>query len=410
VSTPRWDPGTVEKLRRDLLATVEREQTGRHLIREWELSGVERLHLSDGTSMVFKFATAPFTAEAAVLRVLRERGAAVPALHAWAVRNHTLGMLMDDLGEPLRHPTDVEAATAAVRLHTLPPIPSLPTFDEATLAQLPEQALNALHLLHHQQRFLNADGIEELLTRLAEVAERRADGAERQPYGLCHGEFHPTSLHVNATGCRLIDWAKAFHGPGLLDLATWFGTRTPATPDRLTLIIHIYVSQGGHPDAEADRGGVPATQWALGWHRIWAAWWYLTNAAAGHHHPETDTRHTNIIRRQLADAAALLAPAPLKRPLPPSVVFFPTREPTRTATHPSETSEPDRSDGLPAVDAVFASQRDQRHVGDHHAGRGQFAEFGETGPYRRGRGAGAAVGDGDVRPEPVRAFRHRRPD
>ncbi|MGW3859213.1 phosphotransferase [Micromonospora arida] len=70
-----------------------------------------------------------------------------------------------------------------------------------------------------------------MLQRLAATARHRADGAERPPFGLCHGEFHRTSLHVSRTGCRLVDWAKAFCGPGLFDLATWFGTRTPTEPD-----------------------------------------------------------------------------------------------------------------------------------------------------------------------------------
>ena len=51
---------------------------------------------------------------------------------------------------------------------------------------------------------------------------RRSDGyrggARLAPYGLCHSEFHPTSLHVGASGWRLLDWARAFRGPGLIDL------------------------------------------------------------------------------------------------------------------------------------------------------------------------------------------------
>ncbi|MGK5738113.1 phosphotransferase [Micromonospora sp. URMC 103] len=305
MSMPGLDHDTVDELRRDLLTSAGRVQTGRQVIQAWELSAVERLFLADGNSIVYKAAAAPFTGEAAVLRALGEHGAAVPVLHGCALRRGTLGMLMDDLGNSLRPPTTAEAAATAAEVHAVPPMSLLPTFDQAALERLPEQALNALATLRQQARFLNAGPVEELLERLAEVARRRADGAERPPFGLCHGEFHPTSLHVSRTGCHLVDWAKAFTGPGLLDLATWFGTRMPAEPAKLAQLTHAYVSAGGHPDAAADRGGLPAAQWALGWHRVWAAWWFLTTTAAGHHQPDTDQRHHQIVQRQMLEVAQL---------------------------------------------------------------------------------------------------------
>ncbi|MEU5726772.1 aminoglycoside phosphotransferase [Micromonospora sp. NPDC047738] len=288
-----------------MLAGAGHVQTGRQVIQAWELSAVERLFLADGSSIVYKAAAAPFAGEAAVLRALGEQDADVPVLHGYAIRRGTLGMLMDDLGEPLRPPTAAEAAAAAAQVHALPPLSMLPAFDQAALACLPEQALDALAALRQQARFLNTDLVEELLEKLAKVARRRADGAERPPFGLCHGEVHPTSLHVSRTGCHLVDWAKAFTGPGLLDLATWFGTRTPAKPARLARLIHNYISAGGHPAAATDRGGLPAAQWALGWHRVWAAWWFLTTGAAGHHRPDTDQRHHQIVQRQLLGATQL---------------------------------------------------------------------------------------------------------
>ncbi|MEV0810919.1 aminoglycoside phosphotransferase [Micromonospora sp. NPDC050200] len=305
MNTPGLNEGTVDQLRRDLLAGAGHSQTGHKVIQAWELSAVERLLLADGSTVVCKIAAAPFTGEAAVLRALSELGAAVPVLHGYAMRHQALGMLMDDLGDPLRPPTAAEAAAAAAWVHALPRLSTLPTFDQAALACLPEQALDALAALRQQARFLDAAPVEDLLKELAKVASRRADGAERPPFGLCHGEFHPTSLHVSRTGCRLVDWAKAFTGPGLLDLATWFGTRTPVEPGRLAQLICAYIGAGGHPDAAADRGGLPAAQWALGWHRVWAAWWFLTTAAAGHHRPDTDPRHCQIVLRQLVGAAQL---------------------------------------------------------------------------------------------------------
>nr|WP_228532783.1 phosphotransferase [Micromonospora sp. ANENR4] len=296
-------------MRCDLLAAARRVPTRRQGIQQWELSAVERLFFADGSSVVCKVAAAPFTGEATVLRALNANGAAVPALYGYARRPQTLGMLMDDLGDPVRAATTAEAATAARWVHAAADITGLPTFDQAGLARLPGQALDALHALRRQERFPDARPIEESLQRLAAVAQRKADGAERPPFGLCHGEFHRSSLHVSRAGCRLIDWAKAFTGPGLLDLATWFGTRTPPEPRLLARLIRAYVVAGGHPDAEADRGGLPAARWALGWHRVWAAWWFLTTAA-GHHRPDTDRRHAQVVLRQLHGAAQLLAASP----------------------------------------------------------------------------------------------------
>ncbi|ADU11427.1 aminoglycoside phosphotransferase [Micromonospora sp. L5] len=299
-----------DQLHRDLLTAAGREKVGAQVIQEWELSTVHRLYLSDGSSMICKIATSPFTGEAAVLRALNEHGAAVPHLHGYTLRPQALGMLMDDLGDPIRPPTTAEASAAARAVHAIAPMPTLPAFGQQTLARLPEQALAALDALHRQGRFLNTGTIEDLLRRLAAVAGRRADGAEQEPFGLCHGEFHPTSLHVSRNGCHLVDWAKAFTGPGLLDLATWFGTRTNPDPAQLNHLIRVYVATGGSPDAYSDRGGLPAAQWALGWHRLWAAWWFLTTAAAGHHQPHTDSHHAQVIHRQLHAAAQLLGAAP----------------------------------------------------------------------------------------------------
>ncbi|MEU7611078.1 aminoglycoside phosphotransferase [Micromonospora sp. NPDC049204] len=314
------DEHILTQLRGDLLAASRRVPARRHIIHEWEMSSVERWFFPDGSSLICKLTTAPFTDEATVLRSLNNQQAPVPLLDGYTMRPDGLGMLMEDLSEPNRTATFAEAAAAAQWTHATAGVPNLRTFDEAGLARLPRQGLDALDELRRQGHFIHdAAGIEAALHRLAATARHRADGAERPPFGLCHGEFHRTSLHLTRTGSRLIDWAKAFTGPGLLDLATWFGTRTSTEPRLLTKLIHAYIAAGGHPDAEADRGGLPAARWALGWHRVWAAWWLLTTAAAGHHQASADRRHTQLVLRQLRAAVDLLGAPPLigaSRPSP----------------------------------------------------------------------------------------------
>ncbi|MFC7483072.1 hypothetical protein ACFQX7_27985 [Luedemannella flava] len=76
--------------------------------------------------------------------------------------------------------------------------------------------------------------------------------------------------------------------------------------DRVAHLLGLYVAAGGHPDALASRGGLPAATWALGWHRVWAAAWFIEQAATGAFDATTDTAHGVIVHRQLTSAAALL--------------------------------------------------------------------------------------------------------
>jgi len=100
--------------------------------------------------VVFKYAVAPFTSEHEVLTHVAAQGVPVPALRAATVLDGTLGMIMDDLGTPLREPTEQDAAIAAVRLHAANP----PTWlDEPALAALPGRALACLDQLAAAGRY-----------------------------------------------------------------------------------------------------------------------------------------------------------------------------------------------------------------------------------------------------------------
>jgi hypothetical protein len=249
----------------------------REEIRVWSMSGVERLFLADAGTAILKYAVEVFAAEPRILRHAAHHGAPVPSL--WADLSQDDGstvMIMEDLGPQIREANLRDAATAAVAVHECPSFPSGPVLDTEGLADLPTRALRWLGALQENGRWSGAQEFRRDLGRLEKVARRRASGAEIPPFGMCHSEFHPTSIHVGA-GDRLtvMDWARAYTGSGLLDLVSWQGTPKPLNLDAVSELITAYVAAGGPPEATADRGGLPAHVWASGWDKLWIVEWFL---------------------------------------------------------------------------------------------------------------------------------------
>jgi len=302
------DAHVIDDLYRDLTDTTGIGTPTREPLRIWTLSGVERLHRNDTSTVIFKYAAAPFTGEDKALTLAAEHKVPVPQLHASTVREGILGMIMQDLGDPLREATLHDGATAAVRLHAAGVVPGLDTLDQQRLAALPDQALQRLATLRESGRWTGVDDIADILHTLSDCASARATGAQLAPFGFCHSEFHPTSLHIGEDGWRLLDFARAFNGPGLLDLASWHGTIDDPDSTRLRELLDAYAGAGGHRQVLALRGGLPAPQWALGWHRVWAVTWYLDQAVGWINDPATDPVYIAAVRRHLREAADLLAP------------------------------------------------------------------------------------------------------
>ncbi|MFY1673932.1 aminoglycoside phosphotransferase [Plantactinospora sp. WMMB334] len=298
---------TIAALLDSLSRTARLGTPRRDPIRVWRLSGVERLHLTDGRTAIFKYAGPPFTDEDRVLRLLAARGVPVPQVYASAHRHQHLGMIMQDLGSATREATEDDAVIAAARLHALGPVDGLTTYDGATLTTSPTRSLDYLHQIEAGDLHVRSEGIADLLKELEIVGPRRAAGAELEPFALCHSELHPTSLHITTQGWHLLDLAKAFTGPGILDLATWHGTRHTPNASRLRPLLVRYVESGGHPDALTDRAGLPAEVWALAWHRIWAAETLLQQTAIAVDTPSPAPTTIDAIRRQLTTALRLLS-------------------------------------------------------------------------------------------------------
>lgn len=282
------------------------EPRQREPLRVWALSGVERVHLARGATVFLKYAQVPFTDEPRVLAHVADHGVPVPRLLASVVREDTMAMVLEDLGDPDRDATLADAATAAVVAHAAPPPPGLAKIDADALSALPTSCLRRLAELVDAERWPDPDYDVDRLQRLAEAAPARAEGATTTPFGLCHSEFHPTSVHITDRGWRLLDWARAFHGPGLLDLASWQNTAEAPDLDALDALIDAYVATGGAPSVRDLRGGLPASRWAVGWHRLWVIDWYLEQATTWIHDPTTDPIYQQVIRRHLAEALECL--------------------------------------------------------------------------------------------------------
>ncbi|MEV7681096.1 aminoglycoside phosphotransferase family protein [Streptomyces sp. NPDC088341] len=291
----------------DNLLTVAGQTTAvREEVRVWSMSGVERVTFPDGTTAIFKYANKPFDGENQALHLAHTLGVPVPQVHASVVLDGWLGMLMEDLGPSEREADDLDGVATAVVLHGTRTAPPLPVLDQDRLRKLPARALGHLERLRKADRWQDVDDIEDALDRIAQAADVRSAGATLAPFGWVHSEFHPTSLHIGKHGWRLLDFARAFTGPGLLDLASWHGTIEPPHPVRLRVFLEQYVTAGGTSDALAPRGGLAAESWALGWHRMWAVEWFMEQSIRWINDPATDPAYIKAVRRHLSDVLHLL--------------------------------------------------------------------------------------------------------
>ncbi|SDH28160.1 Phosphotransferase enzyme family protein [Sinosporangium album] len=293
----------VDALLARLLDDLGQGPAEREEVRVWARSGVERLHLADGTSVVFKYAEGPFAAEHHALAVAEDGGLPVPARLAISHPPELLGMLLIDLGPTEREATDAEGAALAVRVHAVTDTKDLPVLDEQGLAAMPEKIRT--RLTRHDRGRSDLGLLTETAHALTKVADARAARAELAPFGLCHSEWHPTSIYVTENETYLLDFARAFRGPGLLDLASWHGTIDAPDPAKLSELITSYIAAGGPEEAAAGRGGLSPARWALGWHRVWVADWFTQQLTIGWAEGAEDA-WISAISRHLTEAALLL--------------------------------------------------------------------------------------------------------
>lgn len=72
------------------------------------------------------------------------------------------------------------------------------------------------------------------------------------------------------------------------------------------MFLEQYVTAGGHEDALAARGGLPAGAGALGRHRMWAVEWFMEQAIRWIDAPANDPAYIPVVRRHLNGVVQLL--------------------------------------------------------------------------------------------------------
>ena len=172
-------------------------------------SGVWRLRQPGGGTAIYKEAWKPLDREHGALVYARSMGLPVPQVLAAVQRDDRAGIIMTDLGQPDREATGQDAATIAAALHRIPAAGALPgDWSRRALAAMPARI--AARARKHD---LPA-AVPELAARLDAIAGRIATAAAIPPVGLCHSEFHPTSVIIQGNQWHTYDLARAFHGPG----------------------------------------------------------------------------------------------------------------------------------------------------------------------------------------------------
>ncbi len=279
---------------------------GREVLQSTGLSRVERVTLDGGSSYIAKRGTYLVTDEARTIQALRGSPIPVAEIYVADAEGESLTMLMEDLGPAKREPSIDEAAEMAVLMTKTTPADHLPTEGRETLEQLPQRILTGIERLVSQGIWSNPDRIRRPVNDVAKAAPALSASAEAPPFGLCHREYNPTSLHIGTRKTALLDWQRAYVGPLLPCLANWFWIVDAPNLKACRRLIKEYVAAGGDPEALDDRSDLRPEVWAFFWQRVAAAEWWIRSQVNWRTSDTRDGGWQRAVERAIVDAQWLL--------------------------------------------------------------------------------------------------------
>lgn len=243
-------------------------------LHEWPLSVVQRIRLAGGDSFVLKTARGPMQSEGRNLLAAAASGLPVPHMLHYELERLSgiMTLCMEDLGESVRNPTTSDAVASAARVHETGLMPNGPWVDTDWLVAELEAARSVATTIGQSYQEFEPVAAAVATEARAAVGIR---GLESAPFGVVHSEFHPSSMIVRNDEIFLLDWARTFIGPQLLDLASFFGTTTLPERKRARNLISNYLETRHLAAAGRDRDGMPVEAWALYVHRLWVVLWYI---------------------------------------------------------------------------------------------------------------------------------------
>lgn len=290
----------------NLLTATGQTTAVREEVRVWSMSGVVRATFPDGSTAIFKYAKKPFDSEDQTLRLAHTLGVPVPQVHASAVLDGWLGMLMEDLGSSLREADDLDGVAAAVVLHGTRTAPPLPVLDQERLRT------------RRPGRWSISNGCARSTGgRTPTTSRMRSTGSPRPPrpalpercwnrsVGCTPSSTPPASTSAHAAGGCSTSPAPS-PAPACSTSPAGTAPSSPHTPCACASSWSSTSPPHGTPDALAPRGGLTAENWALGWHRMWAVEWFMEQAIRWINDPATDPAYLKAVRRHLTDVLHLL--------------------------------------------------------------------------------------------------------
>ena len=295
----------------EMLALVRQVRSGskvvdREVLQSTRLSRVERVTLEDGATYIAKRATHLLIDEVDTIRALRGSPIPMADMYVADIKGESLTMLMEDLGPIKIQPTIEDAGEMAARMTQTTPPDHLPTEGRESLERLPQNIRIGIEQLVSLGTWENPDRIRRPVEDIVKSASELGSGTEIRPFGLCHREYHPTSLHIGTKKTALVDWQRTYVGPLLPCLANWFPIADAPNLEACRQLIKAYVSKGGDPEAQEKRGYLRPESWAFFWQRVGAAEWWINSQIKRQTSDTQDGSWQRAVERVIVDAQWLL--------------------------------------------------------------------------------------------------------